>query len=89
MTSRVKEIARFYGADLVGITEIDKRWVYSNYFEPITGNYGKLDIPYRYAIVMGIEMDWPFINQSPRPEASAATALIYSRMAETASSLTT
>jgi ferredoxin len=87
MTSRVKEVARFYGANLVGITELDERWVYSHYFEPITGNNGKLVMPYKYAIVMGIEMYWPFINQSPDPGASAATALIYSRMAETASSL--
>ena len=87
MTSRVKEVARFYGANLVGITELDERWVYSHYFEPITGNNGELEIPYKYAIVLGIEMYWPFITQSPDPAASAATALIYSRMSETASSL--
>ena len=85
--ARVKEVARFYGANLVGITELDERWVYSHYFEPITGNNGELEIPYKYAIVLGIEMYWPFITQSPNPAASAATALIYSRMSETASSL--
>jgi len=87
MSARIKEVARFYSANLVGITEVDKRWVYSNYFERVTGEFGKLDIPYKYAIVMGIEMDWPGINESPDPEASAATALAYSKMAILSSSL--
>jgi ferredoxin len=87
MAERIKQVARFYGADLVGICEIDERWVYSNYFELVAGNYGKLEIPYKYAIVMGIEMDWKGINESPRPEASAATALAYSQMSELSASL--
>ena len=40
-----------------------------------------------YAIVMGIEMDWPGINRSPDLEASAATAHAYSKMAQLAGSL--
>jgi len=87
MAERIKHVARFYGADLVGICEIDERWVYSNYFELVAGNYGKLEIPYKYAIVMGIEMDWKGINESPGPEASAATALAYSQMSELSASL--
>lgn len=87
MTERIKEVARFYGADLVGITTIDPLWVYKNYFEPITGNAGRLDIDYKYAVVMGIEMDWDSIDKSPGPEASAATALAYSRMSELTASL--
>ncbi len=87
MAERVKEVARFYGADLVGICEVDDHWVYSNYFELVTGKYGKLEIPYKYAIVMGIEMDSKGINESPRPEASAATALAYSQMSELSASL--
>jgi epoxyqueuosine reductase len=87
MTDRIKKVARFYGADLVGICEIDRRWVYSHYFERATGNYEKLEIPYKYAIVIGLEMDWKLINQSPGHGASAATALIYSKMAEVSASL--
>jgi len=87
MSERIKRVARFYGADLVGICELDRRWVYSHYFDRETGAYGELEIPYKYAIVMGIEMDWEGINQSPGFPASAATALAYSRMAEIAPSL--
>jgi len=87
MSERIKQVARFYGADLVGICELEQRWVYSHYFEGETAAYGVLDIPYKYAIVLGIKMDWKRINQSPGFEASAAAALGYSRMAEVASSL--
>jgi ferredoxin len=87
MTNRIKEVARFYGANLVGVTQIDPRWIYSHTFERSTGNYERNEAKFKYAIVMAIEMDWKHINESPRFEASAATALIYSRMSELASSL--
>jgi ferredoxin len=87
MTERIKEVAHFYGADLVGVTKVDRRWVYSYYFERTTGNHGRIYLPYKYAIVMGIEMDWEGINESPRAPASAATALAYSQMAELSASL--
>src|SRR4030066_448546 len=41
----------------------------------------------KFAIVVGVEMEWDWIKHSPYPEASAAAALGYSRMAEVASSL--
>lgn len=87
MTERIKEVARFYGADLVGVCKLDQRWIYSHTFERSTGKHERNTVPYRYAIVMGIEMDWERINASPGRESSAATALIYSRMAELAGSL--
>ncbi len=87
MSEKIKKVARFYGADLVGITKIDPKWIYENYFEPFTGNSGRVELNYRYAIVMGIEMKWEMIHDSPGPEGSAATALAYSQMAQLASSL--
>jgi NAD-dependent dihydropyrimidine dehydrogenase PreA subunit len=87
MTARVKQVARFFGASLVGITKVDPRWVYSHYFERTTGKTGKLEIRYRYAVVIATEMDWDFVNTSPDWEASAAAALGYSHMVEVAGSL--
>ena len=87
MTERVKQVARFYGANLVGVTKVNSNWIYSHYFERATGLHDRINLPYTYAIVMGIEMNWDWIKDSPYAEASAATALIYSRMAETAGSL--
>ena len=45
MSQRVKDAARFYGADLVGITEINPLWVCSHYFDRETGEYGPLEVP--------------------------------------------
>jgi len=87
MTERIKEVARIYGASLVGVTKLDRRWVYSHYYERATGKYGRLTVPFQYAIVMAVEMDWKMINESPGYAASATTALGYSHMAEISSSL--
>ncbi len=87
MSGRIKEVARFYGASLVGICRLDPRWVYSRYYDRATQASGEQDLPYRNAIVMAVEMDWQWIRGSPGFEASAATALGYSRMAEVAASL--
>ena len=87
MSTRVKEVARIYGADLVGITSIDQRWVYSDWFERATQKTGKLVVNKKYAIVLAIEMNGSLINQSPGLESSAEVALAYSRMAEVAASL--
>ncbi|MGQ9494350.1 MAG: reductive dehalogenase [Anaerolineae bacterium] len=87
MSEHIKTVARFYGADLVGICAINPLWIYSHYYDRETGAYGELEIPYKYAIVMGLEMDFASIYKSPRFPASAATALIYSKMAEVTSKL--
>ena len=80
MAAEIERVARFYGADLVGITAINPLWVYSHRFDRETVTYQPLELTQRYAIVMGIEMSWDEINQSPGYGASAATALAYSKM---------
>jgi ferredoxin len=87
MSDHIKAVARFYGANLVGITKLNQNWVYSDTFYIPTGQHEKLDISYKNAIVMGIEMQWERINQTPSPFASAATSLVYSRIAELSASL--
>ncbi len=87
MTDRVKEVAKFYGADLVGVTKLDQRWVYSNYFENSTLLSGENEIKYKYAIVMGIEMDSKAMNDSPGVFANATTTNAYSHMAEVTAKL--
>ncbi|TFG14852.1 reductive dehalogenase [Candidatus Thorarchaeota archaeon] len=74
----IKRAARFIGADLVGIAQLDRRWLYS---EDRKGN--QYDIPegFNRAIVMAIEMDYESIATSPSFTSSAATALGYSQMA--------
>ena len=86
VTREVKKVTRFLGASLVGVCELDIRWLYS--YAYLTYNkrserVRKIEIPeeYKYAIVMAIAMDYKGISCSPAHPASAATGLNYSKMA--------
>jgi reductive dehalogenase len=85
-TRLVKEAARFFGAALVGVCEIDPLWLYSYIVNDITGEVQELNLPerFRYAVVMAVEMDYDFIKTSPLGSSSAAAGLGYSKMAFTA-----
>jgi epoxyqueuosine reductase len=85
MTRAVKRAARFFGADLVGVARLDRRWLYANRradLEPI-----EFPPEVEYAVVMAIAMDEVGIATSPEAPAAAATGLGYSKMAFTVSSL--
>jgi len=83
VSRKIKRAARFFGASLVGICELDRRWVYSHVSNDLTREHTPMEIPeeYRYAIAMAIEMDYPLIRTSPTGGAAAATGLGYSKMA--------
>ncbi|PTD94848.1 hypothetical protein C9439_00455 [archaeon SCG-AAA382B04] len=93
-SGNVKRMAELYGADLVGITELDSKWIYSNYYERSTGDSGELsldgaptpesqtNISYDYAIVMAVEMDWEIIKTSPSWEITTETAISHSEIAK-------
>ena len=82
-TDQVKTAARLYGANVVGIARLDRRWLYAK------PEGGLVDIPddVNTAIVMGVEMNRELIKRSPSPLASAATANGYSRMVFTTACL--
>jgi reductive dehalogenase len=82
-TRTVKRAARFLGASLVGVCELNRLWVYSHVSNDITGEHTPMEIPQdcRYAIVMAVEMDYTVIQTSPTGLSSAATGLGYSKMA--------
>jgi reductive dehalogenase len=87
----VKDAALFLGASLVGITELNRDWVY----QPGWDRYGhkemNLDemIPstIKYAVVMAIETNYDYVKYAPTAKASAAAGLGYSKMAFLAPSL--
>lgn len=83
VSRKVKRAARFFGASLIGICELDRRWVYSYISNDLTAEHTPLEIPeeYRYAIAIAIEMDYGLIQTSPTGGAAAATGLGYSKMA--------
>jgi epoxyqueuosine reductase len=83
VSRKVKRAARLFGASLVGICELDRRWLYAYVSDDITGEHKPLEVPeeYRYAIAMAIEMEYDLIQTSPTGGAAAATGLGYSKMA--------
>lgn len=98
MTRQVKEAAFLYGSDLVGITRLDKKWVYESdlykpfIFEDIKAPTEREDafvIPcsVNRAVVLALAMNEKFISTSPDVLASTAASLGYSRMGITAVSL--
>ena len=78
LSEQVKETARTFGADLVGVCELDQRWLYSH-----RGDGCPVAIPpeFRYAVVMAVRMDVACIMDSPTFRAGTATGIGYSRMA--------
>ena len=85
-TRDVKKVATYFGADLVGVCRLDRRWVYSEIFNMYTGESKPLEIPeeYKYAIVMAHEMDYDLEKYAPTQIGNAATGMGYTKMAFTA-----
>ncbi|UNC91476.1 reductive dehalogenase [Candidatus Contubernalis alkaliaceticus] len=98
LTRQVKEAAVLYGSDLVGITMLDRKWVYdSDLFKPFV--FEEVEVPeerkdayvipnsVNRVIVMALAMKESFIQTSPKVLASTAASLSYSGMGITVVSL--
>lgn len=78
LTRDIKRAALLYGASLVGIAEIDRRWLYTSNRQREAYN---IPNTFNRVIVMAVEMDYEGIGTSPAFTSAANTALGYSRMA--------
>ncbi|MCG3223304.1 MAG: hypothetical protein H7647_02475 [Candidatus Heimdallarchaeota archaeon] len=78
MTAWLKKIAKFYGANLIGIAKLDPKWIYSE--DRMKREY-VIPENLKYAIVIAIEMDQGAINTSPKMPSGIATGLGYSKIA--------
>ncbi len=62
MARNIKEIACFFGADVVGITHLDQAYVYSHRARgnPAMGEKAgdPIDLPHKFAICLGFESDY-------------------------------
>lgn len=79
----IKAIARFFGADLCGITHVDPRWHYARIPDTRTMEPRDNDLPegMTHVIVMGHEMDGALVDTYPSALAGAATGREYSHEA--------
>ncbi len=78
---QIKQVAEVFGADLVGITDYDERWVYTERFSSATGQAKPNDLPdgLTGVIVIGQSMDADLIQTAPSALSGTATGLGYSR----------
>ncbi|HME46383.1 MAG TPA: reductive dehalogenase [Syntrophorhabdales bacterium] len=95
MTRIVKRVARWLGADLVGVARLNRSWVYSHWGDQNAHYCGAaqagdpIEIPgaFQYVIVLVQEMGYDMVKRSPAVEAD--TDLVYATMGFTACSLAT
>lgn len=89
MTQVVKKVARFLGADKVGIADVHPNWIYSHEFNLKTQTHYPIDLPEGCdkAVVLAVAMDYDVMRSSPSATAGAASGLGYSRMVFAASNV--
>jgi reductive dehalogenase len=72
----IKKVALLFGAEIVGITEIDQRWVYRD-----------VTIPHKYAIVVGVHHKRSLNNLAPSHYSWLSTTNVYSMLKSTTTQL--
>lgn len=82
-TAEIKRLAKMFGADLVGITEIDERWHYGKRVDTRDMSEVANDLPegMTHVIVMGHAMDFDLVETYPSALAGASTGREYSHEA--------
>lgn len=85
MAEEIKRIARFFGADLCGITDKDERWLYASRVDTRDFSSSANELPEGLGtvIVMGHEMDRELVDTYPAALGGAATGREYSHEAAT------
>ena len=79
--AEIKQVAKTFGADLVGITRFDERWMYVNKFSDMSKQEKPQEIPegMTSVIVTAQSMDYDLIRTVPSALSGAATGHGYSR----------
>ena len=88
-TKRIKTAATTLGAGMVGICELDERWVYSHNFSRKTGTANKLDLPptINQVILMILPMDYELSKTIPSALGGSTTGLGYATSLNCATAL--
>ncbi|MDE3003657.1 MAG: 4Fe-4S dicluster domain-containing protein [Gemmatimonadota bacterium] len=80
MSREIKHVGRVFGADLVGITEYDQRWVYSHAYSRLGETEKPQELPddLPNVIVIAQQMDRGLIDTVPSALSGTATGVGYS-----------
>ncbi|MEZ4861417.1 MAG: reductive dehalogenase [Caldilineaceae bacterium] len=78
--AEIKRVAKGFGADLVGITHFDARWLYAQKFSDLSRRAKPQELPagLDHVIVTAQAMDYDLIRTVPSALSGAATGLGYS-----------
>jgi reductive dehalogenase len=89
LRKHVEKVARFLGAELVGFTGLDERWLYARHYRPADRANPQVELPEgcREVIVLGVPMDYEMMRTAPTAVMMSETHWNYSRMAVLAGSL--
>ena len=79
-SAEIKHVAKAFGADLVGVTAYDKRWVYTHKFSDMSKTERPSELPegMTSVIMTAQAMDYDLIRTVPSALSGAATGLGYS-----------
>ena len=82
-SAEIKKVSKFFGADLCGITGLDKRWLYSKRVDVRDMSEVDLGLPdgLTHVIVLGHQMDKDLVQPYPSALGGAATGREYSHEA--------
>ncbi len=80
-SAEIKRIAKFFGADLCGITAYDQRWTYATRVDTRDMSAAPNDVEATSVIVLGHQMDADLTQTYPSALAGAATGREYSHEA--------
>lgn len=80
MAAEIKHVAGVFGADLVGITGYDERWVYTHAYSRLAESEKPQELPsdLPHVIVIAQEMDRGLIDTVPSALSGTATGIGYS-----------
>jgi epoxyqueuosine reductase len=83
MSDEIKRVAKFFGADLCGVTDLDERWLYATRVDTRDLSEAENELPegMTSVIVLGHEMDAELVATYPSALAGAATGREYSHEA--------
>ena len=81
MSAEIKRVAKVFGADLVGVTVLDERWLYTHSYSASTQSEKPNVLPHGLTNVIMIaqEMDHELIQTVPSALSGTATGLGYSQ----------
>ncbi len=81
MTRRLKGMAKYYGAKLVGVTELKPYHKYTHIGRRPAEYGNQVELNHRYALVFAVEMDYFMVKSAPNPQVMAESSRQYTEAA--------